>query len=438
MVTTHSARPGAARIIGRLSHSSLFWFLLALVGYLLAAGLMYDEQSLAPHYVHLADAILHGQLHLINTENLYDLLLFEDRAYAAGSPMPAFLLAPLVVVFNNEFSDILFTLVVAAVNVALVQHVYRRRWVTALFAFGTPHLYMAALGSIWLTAHVVAIQFSLLAVWAAQRRAWFWAGIWLACAGLARPTLLFGAAFFVTLIWLNQQQSSARYKAMALFGAPLLLGVAAHAIYNYARFGSPAEFGYQFTAGAENLTDAFARYSGFSPRFLPCNLFVSILNPPEINGWVPATLYDICDHLVAGVDLVDGSAPLLPNPLGMSIFLVTPAFLLLAMARRREPETIAGWIGLLAIMVPLWMYHNTGSLQFGYRYWMDAAAMWLLLLARNVLPPELSAPRFDVVLWRARNALLALSVAINVWGFLWLYRIFVGVSWLALWQGAPR
>lgn len=425
-------------MISRLTHSSWFWFLLALACYLLAAGLMYDEQSLAPHYVHLADAILHGQLHLINTENLYDLLLYEDRAFAAGSPMPALLLAPLVAVFNNEFSDILFTLIVAAVNVALVQHVYRRRWVTALFAFGTPHLYMAALGSIWLTAHVIAIFFSLLAMWAAQRRAWFWAGFWLACAGLARPTLLFGAAFFVTLIWLRQQAGSARYKALALFGAPLLLGVVAHGVYNYARFGSLAEFGYRYTAGAENLTDAFARYSGFSPRFLPCNLYVSLLNPPEINGWVPLTLYDVCNHLVAGVDLVDGSALVLPNPLGMSIILVTPAFLLLAMARRREPETIAGWVGLLAIMIPLWMYHNTGSLQFGYRYWMDAAAMWLLLLARNVLPPEANSRRLDQFLWRARNPLLALSVAINVWGFLWLYRIFVGVSWLALWQGAPR
>jgi hypothetical protein len=161
---------------------------------------------------------------------------------------------------------------------------------------------------------------------------------------------------------------------------------------------------------------------------------------------VPPVLYRWCDHLLEGVDLSDRSAPVVPNPLGMSLFLVTPAFLLLFMARRRDPQTLAAWAGVLAVMVPLWMYHNTGSLQFGYRYWMDAAPFWLLLLAENVRPVgekgELAPAGFlttlDRWLWWLKNPLIAASVAINMWGFLWLYKIFVGVSWLALVQGAPR
>lgn len=435
LVTTNSRR--VTNLVARLTYAPPAWFLLALMCYLAAAGLMYDEQSLAPHYVHLADAILHGQLHLLHTENLYDLLLYGDRAYVAASPMPAFLLVPLVAIFNNEFSDVLFAIVLAAVNVALVQQVFGRRWVTLLFAFGTPHLYMAALGSIWLTAHVVAILFSLLAMWAAQRRSWFWSGFWLACAGLARPTLLFGAVFFMVLIWMTQD-GRARIRGLVLLCVPLMMGVAAHGLYNFARFGSATEFGYQYTAGAENLTDTFARFSGFSPRFLPCNLYVSLVNPPEVAGYIPATLYKVCGHLLQGVDLVDRSAPVIPNPLGMSIFLTTPAFLLLLMARRREPETIAAWAGLLAIMIPLWMYHNTGSLQFGFRYWMDAAVMWLLLLARNLRQPASVTQRLDTLLWQLRNPLLLVSIGISIWGLFWIYRIFVGVSWLSLLQGAPR
>ena len=430
---------------GRLWHAPATWLVLALLAYLAAAGLMYDEQSLAPHYIHLADAMLHGQLHLLTTENLYDLLVVGDRAYVAGSPMPAIMMMPLIAIFNNEFSDVLFNVVIAALNVALVQHLFRKPWLTLLFAVGTPHLLMAALGSVWLTAHVVAILFGLLAVGAARGRHWLWAGVWLACAGLARPTLLFGGVFFGLLIWLVYPGRD-RLRPLILFALPMLLGVAAHAAYNQARFGSPLDFGYEYTAGAENITGTYARYSGFNPRFLPCNLFVSLANPPEVNGYVPPVLYRWCDHLLEGVDLSDRSAPVVPNPLGMSLFLVTPAFLLLFMARRRDPQTLAAWAGVLAVMVPLWMYHNTGSLQFGYRYWMDAAPFWLLLLAENVRPVgakgELAPAGFpntlDRWLWQLKNPLIVASVAINVWGFLWLYKIFVGVSWLALLQGAPR
>ncbi|HET7088481.1 MAG TPA: hypothetical protein VFL17_07520, partial [Anaerolineae bacterium] len=91
----------------------------------------------------------------------------------------------------------------------------------------------------------------------------------------------------------------------------------------------------------------------------------------------------------------------------------------------------------------------TGSLQFGYRYWMDAAPMWLLLLAR--ISPGL-ARRGSAVLDlsgdmtpsghrgtadRSREnrrraslawALLLISVVINVWGFLWMFLKFSGAG----------
>ena len=191
---------------------------------------------------------------------------------------------------------------------------------------------------------------------------------------------------------------------------------------------------------------------------MPCNLFVSIANPPEVNGYVPPILYDVCGYLLDGVNLSDPSALITPNPLGMSLFVVTPAFALLFAARRRDSLTRAAWLGLLATMIPLWMYHNTGSLQFGYRYWMDAAPMWLLLLA-HVSPGlarrgsvTLSARPASVTLDlsgdmtpsgyrdaadRSREdrrrasliwALLLISVMINVWGFLWMFEKFTGAA----------
>jgi hypothetical protein len=450
--------------------ASFLAFALALIAYAIAAGPTLTRQSIAPHYVYLADALLHGRLDLAGMPSSYDLLLFDGKAFVAGSPLPALLLMPLVAVFGSGVSDILFGVVLGALNVALVHSLFGRWWLTLLFAFGTPHLYLAALGSVWFNAHVVAIFFGLLAVrtglsatgaasatgavsatgamsatGVASYRM-FLAGLWPACAGLARPTMLFGAVFFLVLMWVfhpgrdfttktlrHQEMLGDTWRlgvlvvnrrALAAFGAAIAIGVGAHGAYNAARFGSPVEFGYGYTAGAPNITSTYARYGGFNPRFLPCNLFVSILSPPEVNGYVPPITYDVCGYLLDGVALSDASAPITPNPLGMSLFVATPAFVLLFAARRRDPLVIAAWAGLLATMIPLWMYHNTGSLQFGYRYWMDAAPMWLVLLST-------SSRRLGIV----GVLLIAASIAINVWGFLWMFERFVGGSWFEMLQG---
>lgn len=210
-------------------------------------------------------------------------------------------------------------------------------------------------------------------------------------------------------------------RALLSFGAAIAIGLAAHGIYNAARFGSPTDFGYRYVVGAPNITATYLRYGGFNARFLPCNLFVSLLGPPEVNGYVPPLTYDVCGYLLESVNLSDASAPIAPNPLGMSLFLVTPAFALLFAARRRDRLALAAWLGLLATMIPLWMYHNTGSLQFGYRYWLDAAPFWLLLLSIA----ERSLRRFRIL----AALLVPASIAINFWGFLWIFEKFVGVSW---------
>jgi hypothetical protein len=126
--------------ISRLLQYPLVWTVLAFLTYAVAASGMWLQQSLAPHYIHLADALNHGQLHLLHTENLYDLLVVGERAYVAGSPLPAVLLMPIVALLSNTFSDILFSIVAGAINVGLVQAIFRRPWLTLLFALATPFL----------------------------------------------------------------------------------------------------------------------------------------------------------------------------------------------------------------------------------------------------------------------------------------------------------
>ncbi len=492
----------------RLTHYAGGWvFLLALLVYALSAQVWAHAVSLAPHYVYLAYSLLRRHVDLLQLPPVtYDLLQYQGRWFVAGSPMPAILMLPFVAIFGVGFSDVLFSVVLGAIDVALVYALLgsftrhgdtetqskekklpclcasvaisesARRWITLLFAVGTPFWYLASLGTYWFTAHVVVVFFALLAAREAlTRQRWFLAGLYLAGAGFARPTALFLAPFFLISMFYTSRdtydsslviakppggtRNSLRFtpnvlRSLALFGLALALGLAVHFAYNYARFKSLTDFGYAYVAGAQNITSVYARYGGFNPRFAPCDLSVSLLSPPEVNGAVPQFITQACAYLLEGVNLSDTSAFIAPNPLGMSIFIVTPALLIIFLslqlagepnsrlqdnsADRRPPLTnpdkprprrwalghwlarrgfqppapliIAAWIGLLTTLIPLWLYHNTGSLQFGYRYLFDAAPMWIILLAAGMQKVT-----------RLKQGLILVSVAINWWGLLWMF-----------------
>jgi hypothetical protein len=461
-------------------HVTLRVFLLALLAYGLSAQVWAHAVSLAPHYVYLAYSLLRGHADLLHPPPvIYDLLNFNGQWFVAGSPLPAILMLPFVAIFGTGFSDVLFSVVLGAIDVALVyallgiflerperssaraaesQDAARpaarfaahssipasggpayaqsagsltitestRRWITLLFALGTPFWYLASLGTYWFTAHLVVVLFALLATREAlTRQRWFLVGLYLACAGFARPTALFLTPFFLIVMFdaARSAQPAAHgaypiVRNSVLFGAALALGIGAHFAYNYARFRSFTDFGYAYVSGADNITSVYARYGGFNLRFAPCNLTVSLLAPPQVNGAVPAFVTQSCAYLLEGVNLSDTSALVTPNPLGMSVFVVTPALLLIFTAFKRRPLILASWAGLLTILIPLWLYHNTGSLQFGWRYLFDAAPMWIILLAAGMQK-----------MTRPKQGLILVSIAINAWGFLWMFEKLNGTSW---------
>ena len=436
-------------------HAALRVFLLALFVYGFSAQVWAHAVSLAPHYVYLAYSLLHRHVDLIQLPpTTYDLLQHNGQWFVAGSPMPSILMLPFVAIFGAGFSDVLFSVVVGAIDVALVYLLLgnlarglvstdnpqaqpsqgfgiaisesARRWITLLFALGTPFWYLASLGTYWFTAHVVVVLFTLLATREAlTKQRWFLAGAWLACAGFARPTALFLAPFFLIVIFhgVRSTHDAPRFtpyvlRSLALFTLALLIGIGAHFAYNYARFKSFTDFGYAYVAGADNIMNVYARYGGFNPRFVPCNLAVSLIAPPEVNGAVPSFITQPCAYLLEGVNLADTSALITPNPLGMSIFFVTPALLLIFTTFKRYPLILAAWIGLLTTLIPLWFYHNTGSLQFGWRYLFDAAPMWIILLAAGMQKVT-----------RLKQGLILVSIVINLWGMLWMFEKLIGKPW---------
>src|SRR5512143_479686 len=96
-------------------------FCLAFIAYAVSAQVWAHPVSLAPHYVYLAQSLLHGHTDLIQLPPVtYDLLHFNGQWFVAGSPMPSILMLPFVAIFGVGFSDVLFSVVLGAIDVALV------------------------------------------------------------------------------------------------------------------------------------------------------------------------------------------------------------------------------------------------------------------------------------------------------------------------------
>ena len=114
--------------LGRLGRSvpvRLFLVFLAIYG--LTAGVSLGRHSLAPHFVYLAESLLHGHLDLVHVpEPPYDLTRFDGQWYVSFPPLPAILMLPLVAVRGLAVSDIAFSVVLGAFNVSLFGMVLAR------------------------------------------------------------------------------------------------------------------------------------------------------------------------------------------------------------------------------------------------------------------------------------------------------------------------
>ncbi len=160
------------------------------------------------------------------------------------------------------------------------------------FAFATAapmalrksEVYEAAVtaGFLW---GMALLYFSTLAILFERRRT-----LWLACASLSaglavgsRPNLLAGAgALGVALAWLWWREGHGKPLALRVRWVvaavlPSAVCGAGLALYNYARFGDPLEFGHRFQVGS--IADNYV-----SARYFLHNLTVYYLTPPSA-GW---------------------------------------------------------------------------------------------------------------------------------------------------------
>ncbi|MEO8462649.1 MAG: hypothetical protein ABI555_05520 [Chloroflexota bacterium] len=391
-------------------------------------------------------------------------------------PLPAIVLMPFVALFGLATDQRAVSVVLGAVDVGLCWWALGRLpisrpvrlAVTIFFGFGTVFWYTAELGTTWFFAHVVALAMALLAVgialsgdrglgrdtrqpddaaegpiggtWSRGARAvraavveigtgllnplvlvdrrQFVAGFFFGLACTARLTIVFGAPFF---IFVGSGGSAARRAVSAGLGAaiPILALLA----YNVATTGHLFHPGYEYLYRLEaNGYAALGYHPNWSVedlRYVPQNLQIMLSSLPSIlpdrmpGAFGPGE--PLCTAPGAVRGLFDPTCPIaLPQQIGMSLLLTSPAYLLMAPALRQvgRGRLVTGAVAaVLAIAFVNLMHFSQGWVQFGYRFSNDFVVFALPLVALGM---ERRGGLRLVPIW-----LIGISVAINFWGMTW-------------------
>lgn len=332
----------------------------------------------------------------------------EERTYYVSfPPMPAVLMMPGVAIWGYEFNDMLFLLLFASLNVALMYAVLRRVvlggrtplsltdaiWLTILFGFGSNHMWCAVQGDVWFAALIIGCTFTLGYMLAAfDARKPLLAGALLSCAFATRTPLLFSVVFFAAFFFFPngrfRRDFGRRFwvDGISFAAVPLLVGCLLMAA-NQARFGSLTEFGHTYLAAGQ--IDRIKHYGLFNVHFLTRNLLAMLVLLPQFLPSAPWV--QLSRH-------------------GLALWFTSPALLGLLAPRPLEGAADAlwrraAWATVGVIFLPHVFYQNTGWVQFGYRFSLDYLPYLALLLL-------LSRPKLGTM-WRVA---ILIGIAVNTFG----------------------
>ena len=340
------------------------------------------SQSGNAYYNYLADAFLHGQTWLRSMPpSVIDLSYFDGRFFLYWGPFPAILLMPFVAIFGVQLNDVLYTVLIAALNAGLVAQLLRaacrvgflrlskaqRALLVFFFALGTVHFALAPFGKVWYTGQIIGFTCTLLAYLAAFTmsggKAWFFTGLALAAAMLTRTQMVFTGIFpMVYLLFQEKPWNWGRvFRNLAYLALPLAAALVFYVIYNQTRFGNPLDVGLAYHIGSDFFKADLERYGFFNIRYIPINFYYHYIFYPF---------------------------PLRQETLmGGSLFLLSPLFFGILAAFWKPRSKLFVWALLVSIFVtniPILLCIGTGWTQFGPRYTLDFTVPLVLLTALGI------------------------------------------------------
>ena len=100
-----------------------------------------------------------------------------------------------------------------------------------------------------------------------------------------------------------------------------------------------------------------------------------------------------------------------PGISGFSIFVMTPPLIYLFRRFRKNWWVVGAWASVILTILLLLLYHNTGAVQVGYRYLLDAIVPIMLLMGLGV----------DRMVNWFFNLLAMIGIAVNLLSVYWWF-----------------
>lgn len=202
----------------------------------------------------------------------------------------------------------------------------------------------------------------------------------------SRPQMVLVAVFGLVLFWPFLRDSKgdrqARRQVMGAFRAamvPFVVVIALVCFYNFARFGSPLDFGANY-----NLTTNDMTHRGFHADRIPFGLYAYLFQPPVLGSQFPFLRQAYLDPAYQGITIYE---PMF----GGYFFLYPMTFALLALPRVRKGLQAKGllplWAACVAVAFVLCVFDLQGAgilmryiCDFGLYFALAAAFVFLELL----------------------------------------------------------
>jgi len=364
------------------------------------------------NFVRLADAFLHGRLHLTENISWLELAPYQGRYYIIPPPMPAILLLPVVAIFGLSTDQTLVSIFFGSINVSMAFLVARKLtksrrvhlWTTAMFGFGTIHWWTATAGGVWMFSLTLAVTFLFLAILLALHKTHPLATtLSLGASYWTRLSTILSFPFFMIMYldeWYKRNGANnilKRIKIKPLFFLGLGVGifVVLNALYNIVRFNTPFDASYYLQTGI--FDEPYYQEGYFNISYIPRHLKVIFAGMPRFIKEVPY---------------------ITPSWNGMAIWLTTPAFIYAFFAGIKNRLAIGCWITIILIAFVDFCHGTWGFAQFGYRYAVDFYPFLFLLTIKGI---------GDAIKWH-HKLLIILGIIVNLWGVLWIHKF----GWVGL------
>ncbi|MCL2696162.1 MAG: hypothetical protein FWE69_07545 [Clostridiales bacterium] len=374
------------------------------------------------NYSWFADALLNGRLDIPDMPAYLESVEFGGKIYMHFAPGPALLCLPFVLLFGiSGFNTAYLCMLLGAGNAVLFYKVLERMeigagrrdrlWCTVFAIFGTVHCFLAAVGHSWFFGHVATWFFLLVSMFLVTSKnkkheelLTFLAGFAFGLAVTCRLSNLLGGVFFAGYLLLKRERV---LRSLLLFAAGAAIPGAFYMAYNYARFGTIMDKGYNLTFLKDRVRDQYDIMQA-----LPKSEQLAFLNHAETIYGGPLQAKHIRSNLhsifLLTPDINLSAYPyVIPTLAGVSLTVLSPALYFLVRAEWKDKLNWFLAAATVLASIPFLMNYGNGFAQFGMRYAMDFLPYMILLACMGL-------SRRGVQPWK--TAIICYCILANMWG----------------------